>query len=149
MNTIDLQELLQDGRGNGIYRAPAGAIAALRDAVSAAGAQGLELDLSGVATKAQFLAACAEQLGLPAEFGHNWDALADCLGDFSWDPPAARVIFWSHGGELARHAPDCVATALEIFEDSVMWWAEHGRALWVVLDPASAGGHSLPALPTH
>jgi RNAse (barnase) inhibitor barstar len=149
MNAIDLQELLQDGRGNGIYRAPAGAIAALRNAISAAGAQGLALDLTGVATKAQFLAACAKQLGLPAEFGHNWDALADCLGDLAWDPPAARVIFWSHGGELARHAPDCVATALEIFEDSVMWWAEHGRALWVVLDPASAGGHSLPALPTH
>jgi hypothetical protein len=149
MNAIDLQELLQDGRGNGIYRAPAGAIAALRNAISAAGAQGLALDLNGVATKAQFLAACAKQLELPAEFGHNWDALADCLGDLAWDPPAARVIFWSHGGELARHAPDCVATALEIFEDSVMWWAEHGRALWVVLDPASAGGHSLPALPTH
>lgn len=149
MSTIDLQELLQDGRGNGVYRVPAGAVASLRDAVSAAGAQALELDLSGVATKAQFLAICAERLGLPAEFGHNWDALADCLGDFSWDPPAARVIFWSHGGELARRAPECLATALEIFEDSVMGWVEHGRALWVVLDPASAGGHSLPLPPTN
>jgi hypothetical protein len=149
MNAIDLQELLQDGRGNGVYRAPAGVIAVLRDAVAAAGAQWLTLDLGHVTTRAQFLAACAAQLGFPAEFGHNWDALADCLGDFEWDPPPARVIFWCHGGELARHTPDCVTTALEIFEDSAMWWAEHGRALWVVLDASSAGGHALPLPPTN
>lgn len=148
MSAIDLQQVLQDGRGNGVYRAPAGAVAALREAASAAGAQWLELNLGGVTDKAPFLAACAEQLDFPATFGHNWDALADCLADFSWEPPAARVIFWCHGGELARHAPECLATALEIFEDSTVWWAEHGRALWVILDPSSAGGHPLPAPPT-
>lgn len=39
----------------------------------------VRVNLQGCRTKAHVLAALQQQLALPAHFGHNWDALFDCL----------------------------------------------------------------------
>ena len=42
--------------------------------------------------KKQLLSLIARQLNLPSYFGHNWDALEECLRDLSWLPPHASVV---------------------------------------------------------
>lgn len=46
------------------------------------------------ASKAATLAAFATALHFPDWYGHNLDALADCLGDLSWLPPGPVLIEW-------------------------------------------------------
>ena len=47
------------------------------------------IDLAGCTDKAELLARIARTLRFPDWFGHNWDALADCLCDLSWLPADA------------------------------------------------------------
>jgi len=39
---------------------------------------------AGISTKAELLAFLAQAIPLPAYFGHNWDALEECLTDLDW-----------------------------------------------------------------
>jgi hypothetical protein len=42
--------------------------------------------------KDDLLRALAAGLRFPAYFGHNWDALEECLRDLTWLGPDARVV---------------------------------------------------------
>ena len=43
----------------------------------------IRVDLAGCSDKATLLARLAAALQFPDWFGHNWDALSDCLTDLS------------------------------------------------------------------
>ena len=45
----------------------------------------------GVRSKQKLLAILADKLRFPGYFGGNWDALEECLADFSWLPAGQRV----------------------------------------------------------
>lgn len=61
-------------------------------------------------TRAAFFTEAARVLGFPAYFGHNWDALADCLRDLD----DADVVV-AHAEELlADESPAQFATLLDI-----------------------------------
>ncbi|MGH4030520.1 barstar family protein [Actinomycetota bacterium Odt1-20B] len=83
------------------------------------------LDLAGVRDKAAFMARCARDLALPDWFGRNWDALADCLTDLSWAPPArGRLIVVSGWQEYADAAPQEWGVAREVLTDAVAHWRD-------------------------
>ncbi|MBD2758961.1 barstar family protein [Yimella sp. cx-573] len=62
----------------------------------------VDLELTGPTDKAAFLDLCANAFDLPDWFGHNWDALADCLDDIQ-DEPGVLVAF---AGAEHLSAPD-------------------------------------------
>lgn len=130
---------------SGVYLAPAD-VAALRAATIRAKFAWFELETAGARDKPQFLAACAKSLEFPEWFGANWDALADCLRDFSWRGAPGYVVLWRGGAALAAAAPESFATALEIFRDAASYWKERGRIFLVLLDHEPAGT-MLPRLP--
>lgn len=99
----------------------------------------MELDSAGVRDKESLLEACAFSFDFPDSFGSNWDALSDCLRDFSWRPARGYVILWHGGAALAEAAPDDFATALEIFRDAATYWKERARVFIVLLDHAVRG----------
>lgn len=133
-----------DPARNGVYAAPADTTA-LRAAAHAAHLAWHRLDLGGVADKPAFLARCAQALGLPAHFGANWDALADCLGDGDWLAPAGALVDWRSGGAFARAAPEALATALEIFGGAASYWQGRQRVFVVLVAADSGGASRLPA----
>jgi hypothetical protein len=51
---------------------------------------------SAFTDKAGLLTAVASELGFPAYFGENWDALLDCLRDMSWASADTYVIVVRH-----------------------------------------------------
>jgi hypothetical protein len=73
--------------------------------------------------RAGFLRACADALRLPEWFGHNWDALHDCLIDLSWLTGAGQVVFWEGAATLFDADPASWHTACEVFGSaaSVRW----------------------------
>jgi len=68
--------------------------------------------------KASTLTAFAEALSFPDHFGHNLDALYDCLTDLSWLPPGEHVLVWSAPGVFERADPDGYAAVVDVLTDA-------------------------------
>ena len=131
---------------SGVYAAPP-APASLHAAAHAAGIAWFELDLKGVRAKPELLALCQQVFGLPSTFGHNWDALADSVEDFSWRPAPGYVVLVRHGGALARNSPENFATALEILAAAATYWASRHKVFLALLDDDTRGTREFKSLP--
>ncbi|MEW2528707.1 barstar family protein [Streptomyces sp. NPDC047071] len=111
-----------------------GALAGVLGAVRGTGWSTVALELSGVRDKDAFMERCATAFALPEWFGRNWDALADCLTDLSWQPRArGRLVAVTGWQEYARRAPDDWEIAQDVFAAAVEHWRGEDTALEVVL----------------
>ncbi len=138
------EKIVRGGR-SGVYAAPRLA-GPLRAAARRAGIAWLDLDLAGVADRDAYLRRCGEAFSLPGYFGHNWDALHECLLDLAGRGTPGAIVHWRRGTELARRAPDAVTTAFRILQDVAAYWSRSGRTFLVVVDRDSARGRALPPL---
>ena len=75
-------------------------------------------------------------LHFPNDFGHNWDALEECLTDLEWEDASGYVIYYEHIQALQDAHPDQFDTLVEILRDAVASWKEDDTAMIVLL----AGG---------
>jgi hypothetical protein len=107
-------------------------LAPLLEAARSAGLSTVSLDLTGVSDKRAFMDRCARALALPDWFGHNWDALADCLTDVPREP-AGRLVVVSGWQAYAEAAPQEWIVAQEVFSDAVQYAREHETGLEIVL----------------
>ena len=103
----------------------------LRTAVAQAGYVLFEADLTQVQGKGEFLAAIAQAISAPNWFGHNFDALADVLGDLSWQPASGYVLLILNGGEALGLATAEHACVMEIFTDTTALWKKQRKPFWV------------------
>ena len=84
--------------------------------------------LHGVATKTAFLDGVGRALGFPGYYGHNLDALWDCLAEVT-SPTALVLEGWQ---DLAVGAPDAWADALSVLRERT---AEGAPFCVVLVDP--------------
>jgi len=133
----DPRPLLSPER-SGVYLMPADT-AALRRAATSEKLAWLELDTAGVRDREGLLEACAFSFDFPDTFGANWDALSDCLRDFSWRRARGYVILWHGGAPLAEAASADFTMAVEIFRDAASYWKGRARVFIVLLDCAPRG----------
>ena len=106
----------------------------LTDVHSAAGEAGFtvfDADLATVQSKSEFLAVIAQAIEAPEWFGHNWDALADALGDLSWKPAAGYVLMLRNGINTFNLLENDHKIAKEILESTVNYWKTQGKPFWV------------------
>jgi len=102
-------------RPPGVYRWLSRAhVEPVRRELGAAGWSLYPLDGRGIVTARAFFDGCARALAFPAWFGHNWDALADCLSDLSWLSGTGHVLLWDQYGVLARHDPKAWRLAYQV-----------------------------------
>lgn len=118
---------------SGIYRTPADADKQPPEAAAARLAW-LEADLAGARTKAQLLSVLAAAAGSPASFGHNWDALADSLGDLSWRPAAGYVLELRNAPAAQRDLGPHWDTLLEVLRGAAREWKARGKPFIVFVD---------------
>ena len=100
-------------------------------------------DLGGCADKHELLQRLAVSLTLPASFGHNWDALADCLRDMSWLPAWGYALLFERGDDLRKAAPEDFTTLLGVLDDAATFGADHDKPWFAFLalpDEAFDGG---------
>lgn len=100
-------------------------------------------DLVGCRDKHELLRRLAVSLQLPATFGHNWDALADCLRDLGWLPAWGHVLLFEHTDELRQYAPADYDILLGILDDAATFGAEHDRP-WFALLALPDGAFATP-----
>ena len=86
------------------------------------------------ADKAQLLKNIASALDFPDWFGHNWDALEDCLTDLSWRDAPGHVLLI----ESPRPGDD-LGVLVDILRSSAEFWAGRGKPFFAVfVDPERA-----------
>jgi RNAse (barnase) inhibitor barstar len=137
-------KIIRSGRA-GVFAAPR-VMGPLRTAAKRAGVAWHDLDLDGVADREALFQRCAAVFSLPGYFGHNWDALHECLLERAGQGTPGAVVHWRRGGKLASRAPDVVNTALEILQEASSYWGSSGRVFLVLVDRDSAPGLDLPPL---
>jgi RNAse (barnase) inhibitor barstar len=131
-----IEELLTGRLAPGVHQWQADRREAARGATEAerAGHRVFWLDGRGVRDKRTLMARCDEEFALPSYFGHNWDALQDCLTDLSWVPATCGyLVVYDHWQELADSDPSAYATLLEIFEAAVAFWRDTPTPMAVFL----------------
>ena len=83
------------------------------------------------ATPAGLFAEFARALEFPDYFGHNWDALEECLADLEWLPAKGYVILVTDAQEVISD-DDEYETLLEVLSDAGEAWSKgqagNGRA---------------------
>jgi len=97
---------------------------ALHESVQRADFVLFEADIATAHGKGEVLAELARAIKAPDWFGHNWDALADALGDLSWHKAPGYVLLLrgeSPGDEVLE----------DILNSTVEFWRLQGKAFWV------------------
>jgi RNAse (barnase) inhibitor barstar len=130
--------VLEEGKG-GVYFAP-GIVDAksVARAAKAAGFHYFHIDGRNIARKEQLMNAMATALDLPPHFGHNWDALEECLNDMEGAEGDGFVIHYDQVDALAQGHASELQTLVEIFRDSVESWREDGTAMVVLMTGTKA-----------
>lgn len=120
---------LGDPGANGVAFVDDAGRAAALEAAEALGLAVATIDLAG-SDKAEMLARIAEALRFPPYFGHNWDALDECLGDLPWlQAPGALIVL-----ELdAATSPRDVEVLLAIARDAADRWRDAGTPFHVLV----------------
>jgi len=65
----------------------------------------------------------AEALEFPDYFGHNWDALEECLADLEWLPGKGYVLLFTNAELILPDDAEEFATFLEVLSDAGEAWA--------------------------
>lgn len=137
MSATELGELLADATQGGAYfvdvRDHEGLLAAARGLGFAVAV----VDFAGCRGKDEVLERFAAALRFPDWFGHNWDALADCLGDLSWWPAPGYLLLLDHAGGWRDAESGDFAVLLDILNDAAALWAARQLPFWALV-PLSA-----------
>ena len=144
MTVSAYQSLLRRSDLAGVYHLPHGD----RDKASAAGeANGycvFPVDLRRVRDKEELLDTLAKALAFPEWFGHNYDALYDCLCDMGWRPAEGYLILLGHCDGIHGRAEQDFITLLDIFNRAAEEWRQQGINFWCLVDMQANGIAWLP-----
>ena len=78
--------------------------------------------------KTSTLTAFAEALSFPDHFGHNLDALYDCLTDLSWLPRGEHVLIWPGSDALRKADPKTYLAIRSVLSDAQRALGPDGRS---------------------
>ena len=137
MTATELGALLADATQNGAYFVDVRDRERLEAVARELGFAVAAVDFAGCRDKGEVLERFASALRFPDWFGHNWDALADCLGDLSWWPADGYLLLLDDAGAWRDAAPDDFATLLGILGDAALQWSAQRLPFWALV-PLSA-----------
>ena len=138
MSLEAIESLLESNHG-GVWFLPQRADPkAIQSAAKRAGFAFFHVDGKNIARKEQLLIHVAMSLHFPKDFGHNWDALEECLTDLEWVDADGYLIYYDHIDGLLEAHPDQFETLVEIVRDAVASWKEDDAAMIVLLAGSKA-----------
>jgi RNAse (barnase) inhibitor barstar len=137
MNRKELADTLPQADRAGVFSLPADDIQALVDVATARKFAVYRINLEGCTDTSEVLARFQEQLAFPDWFGGNWDALNDCLTDFSWRKAVGYLLVVEKPGDFRESGDDDFDTLISILSDASASWSGLGVPFWafLVLDP--------------
>ncbi len=146
MSRAHYGELLRNAARSGVYHSPQQGMTDLLAAAEASGFAIYRVDLAEVRDKDALFERLATALEFPDWFGHNWDALADCLGDLSWQQTDGYLILLEHCDGFRASCGGDFATALQVFAAAAEAWRDECIPFWVLVDMHADGIAYLPGI---
>jgi RNAse (barnase) inhibitor barstar len=137
MNRKELAETLPQADRAGVFSLPAGDIPAIIDAATAKKFAVFRVSLADCSETGEVLARFKEALKFPDWFGGNWDALNDCLTDFSWRKAPGYLLVVEKPGDFRAAGDDDFDTLIGILSDVSASWSGLGVPFWAFLVLAS------------
>jgi Barstar (barnase inhibitor) len=122
-----LLQRLSDASKSGVYRTSR--TDEIVQATLGSAMQVIPIGLKGAADKDALMARMAQTLAFPPWFGGNWDAMEDCLSDFSWSDAAGRVLLFEGAADLPV---DERGILIDILASAAGTWAERKRPFFAV-----------------
>jgi RNAse (barnase) inhibitor barstar len=122
-----------------VYHMPGDGEAGLIAAAEQNGFAVFRVNLADVRDKAELLKTIGGAMGFPEWFGHNWDALLDCLTDLGWQPAEGYVVILEHCDGIHGRAETDFVQMLQVFEAAANEWREQGFAFWCFVDMQADG----------
>jgi len=147
MSDIHLQHVLTNTAQAGVYHLPQTDRQQIIDAAKAKGFATFRVNLAKAGNKDQLLAGIAKAMKFPEWFGHNFDALADCLADMTWKPAEGYLVLLEHCDGIHGNAEADFVTTLQVFERAANEWREEGIPFWCLVDMQADGIAWLPTEP--
>jgi hypothetical protein len=106
------------------------------------------LDGAAAATRAEFFQELARALRFPDYFGHNRDAVYDCLTDLNWLPASGYVLVLDGFDQLATDEPEQWAIGLKVLRQVCAFWQPLTRQMYALLYGSGELAPGVPSLPT-
>ncbi|MFC5740999.1 barstar family protein [Dyella tabacisoli] len=131
MSTNDLHIDLGDPARGGVFFVTAEDLDALAAAASKHWLHISRIQLQGCRDKTELLKRLAKELPLPADFGHNWDALADCMRDLAWLNAPGYLLLFEHAEDLRDASEDDFDTLLDILDEAAESWLDAKQPYFV------------------
>ncbi len=75
-------------------------------------------------TSASLFVEFARALAFPDYFGHNWDALEECLADLEWLPAKGYVLLITDAQAVIEDNEEEYETLLEVLDDAGEAWSK-------------------------
>ncbi|EXI74470.1 MAG TPA: barstar family protein [Candidatus Accumulibacter phosphatis] len=139
MSHDELLATLEDADASGVFHLPLRDAEAIRRAAASAGLACFDVSLEDCSSLDEVLGRLGHDLDFPDWYGHNLDALKDCLTDFSWAEAAGYVLIIVHAEGLLAHDPAALAVLTEVFVEAIAEWRSQGYPMWIFLDVPAAG----------
>ncbi|HZV55101.1 MAG TPA: barstar family protein [Rhodocyclaceae bacterium] len=147
MSDVHLQTVLADTDKAGVYHLPHMDKKRVVEAAKDNGFAVFRVDLAKAGSKDELLAIISKALKFPEWFGHNLDALADCLADMAWQPADGYLMLLEHcDGIHSKAEADFLAT-LQVFEQAANEWRDEEVAFWCLVEMQADGIAWLPTEP--
>ena len=122
-----------EARKGGIWFLPANVDSrTVHSTAKKAGYTLFHIDGKSIERKEQLMNNLATTLRLPKTFGHNWDALEECLVDLDLPEADGLGLYYDHIDGLLEAHPDQFETLVEICRDAVASWKEDGTPFVVL-----------------
>jgi len=128
-----LENLLEENHGGVWYLPNHADVKAVQACAKRHGFAFFHIEGKNISRKEQLLNHAATALRLPEDFGHNWDALEECLTDMEWVDADGYLIYYDHIDGFLNAHPDQFETLVEILRDAVASWKADGSAMVVLL----------------
>jgi len=138
---LPLGGMLADPAMAGAYLVDQREQEAYAEAAAMLGFAAAAVDFSGCQDKADALCRFARALRFPEWFGHNWDALADCLSDLSWMPADGYLLLLTGTDAWRRTDRESFDITLEVLEQAAEGWKAERVPFWALVlvdDPFAA-----------
>lgn len=136
---MNYESLLTRIEHAGVYHMPLDGEVDLIAGAEQNGFNVFRVDLTGSRDKHEMLDAIGKSMHFPEWFGHNWDALLDCLADLGWRPAEGHVVILEHCDGIHGRAEADFVHALQVFDSAANEWRDQNVAFWCFVDMQADG----------